>query len=155
MKRKVQFEESAIAEIEMSYKPLVTVSKLPQIQSSSDAYNLLLHTWDASKIEFVEHFKVMLMNRANRVLGVCTVCKGSSTGCIADPKLVFAVALKTNACNLIIAHNHPSGNLNPSKYDIALSLKIREGGKLLDIRVLDHLIISTEGYYSFADQGAM
>ena len=106
-----------------------------------------------SKIEFVEQFKAMLLNRANKVLGIFEVSSGSSTGTIADPKLIFAAAIKANACGIILAHNHPSGNLNPSQADIDLTRRMREGGKLLEVQVLDHVIITCEGYYSFADEG--
>lgn len=146
---------TVIAEIEVSYKPLIRISLLPEINCSKDVYELFLQTWDKTKIEYVEHFKVMLMNRANRVLGICTLTTGGVTGCIADPRMVFGLALKTNACSLIIAHNHPSGNIKPSRADEELSYKMREAGKLLDIKVLDHIILTTEGYYSFADEGAM
>lgn len=146
---------SSVAEIEISYKPILKISTLPKVQDSTGIYKLFIETWDKTKIEFVEQFRIMLLNRANRVLGICTITTGSSTGTIADPKLIFAVALKANACSLAMAHNHPSGNLLPSKDDCGITQKIREGGKLLDISVLDHLIVSTEGYYSFADEGAI
>ena len=92
----------------------------------------------------------MLLNRANKVLGIFEVSSGGSTGTVADPKLVFAAAIKANACGIILAHNHPSGNLQPSQADIDLTKKMKEGGKLLEIQILDHVIITTEGYYSFA-----
>lgn len=145
---------SQIAEIEVSYKPLVKLSLLPEVRCSQDVYDLFLSSWDMSKINYVEHFKVMLLNRANKVMGICTLTTGSNTGCIADPRMVFVLALKTNACGVIIAHNHPSGNIIPSQADTELSKKMKEAGKLLDIRVLDHLIITTEEYYSYADEGA-
>ena len=81
-------------------------------------------------MRFVEQFKVMLLNRANRVLGIFEVSNGSSTGTVADPKLIFAAAIKANACGIILAHNHPSGNLQPSKADIDLTRKVKEGGFL-------------------------
>lgn len=74
---------------------------------------------------------------------------------MADPKLIFAAAIKTNACGIILAHNHPSGNLQLSQADIDLTLKMKEGGKLLEIQVLDHVILTSEGYYSFADEGLL
>ena len=146
---------NSVAEIELSYRPILKLSTLPKVQRSEEIYRLLIETWDKTKLEFVEQFKVMLLNRANRVLGICTITTGSSTGTIADPRLIYAVTLKSNACNIILAHNHPSGNLCPSKYDCELTQKIKEGGKLLDVTVLDHLIVSIDGYYSFSDEGAM
>lgn len=95
----------------------------------------------------------MLLNRANKVLGIFEVSSGSSAGTVADPKLIFAAAIKANACGIIMAHNHPSGNLSASQADIDLTKKVKEGGKLLEIQMLDHLIVTTETYYSFADEG--
>ena len=77
------------------------------------------------------------------------------SGEVADPKVIFAAAIKSAASSIILAHNHPSGNLRPSSADISLTRKIKAGGELLDIAVSDHLIISREGYYSFADEGLM
>ena len=144
-----------VAEIQLSYKTHVRPSDRPKINSSKDAYNLLLQSWDADKIEFVEQFKVLLINRANRVLGIVDISTGGLTGTVADPKIIFASALKANACSLIMAHNHPSGNRQASQTDIDLSKKMKEGGKLLEIQVLDHIIVTTEGYLSLADEGLM
>ena len=146
---------NTVAEIEISYRPVRKLSSLPRIKTSGDAYRVFMISWDKAKLEFVEQFKVMLLNRANRVLGICTISTGSSTGTIADPKLIFGVCLKANACNLILCHNHPSGSLTPSKSDDLLSQKIKEGGRLLEVAVLDHLIVTNEGYYSFADEGVL
>ena len=146
---------NSVAEIEISYKPILKLSTLAKVQSSEDVYRLLIKTWDKTKLEFVEQFKVVLLNRTNRILGICTISTGNSTGTIADPKLIFAVALKSNAGSLIMVHNHPSGNIVPSKADCKLTQRIKAGGKLLEITILDHLIISSEGFYSFADEGAM
>lgn len=155
MQQTNQPDTISIAEIEIRYTPKYKVSDLPQIKRSGDLYHLLLHSWDKSKLEFVEQFKVVLINRASRILGICTLSTGSGSGTIADPKLVFAVALKANATSVILAHNHPSGNLMPSESDKAMTQKMAECGKWLDLKVLDHLIVTTEGYYSFADEGAM
>ena len=155
MQQQSQSDNIYIAEIEISYMPKYKASDLPQIKHSGDLYQLLLHSWDKSKLQFVEQFKVVLINRANRILGICTLSTGSASGTIADPKLVFAVALKANANSIVLVHNHPSGNLMPSANDKALTQKMAECGNWLDLKVLDHLIITAEGYYSFADEGAM
>ena len=94
-----------------------------------------------------------LMNRANRALGIAQVSHGGISGTVADPKVIFQHALKANASSVILLHNHPSGNTQPSEADIHLTKKLVEGGKLLDIAVLDHLIVTIDGYYSFADEG--
>lgn len=93
----------------------------------------------------------MLLNSANRVLGVMEVSSGGVAGTVADPKVIFAAALKCSA--LILAHNHPSGNLRPSQADTNLTKRLVNGGELLDIAVLDHLIITEDDYLSFADEG--
>jgi len=142
-----------VAEIQLIYKSDVKPSQRPKVNGAKDAYNVLLENWNDSKIEFVEQFKVLLQNRANKALGVFEVSSGSSTGTVADPKLIFAAAIKANACGIILAHNHPSGNLQPSQADIDLTKKVKEGGKLLEIQVVDHLIVTKEGYYSFANDG--
>jgi len=97
----------------------------------------------------------MLLNRAGRVLGIIEVSSGGLSGTVADPKVVFSAALKGNASSIILAHNHPSGNLRPSQADLDLTKKIQRGGQLLDITVSDHLIITSEGFYSFTDEGLM
>ena len=142
-----------VAEIELVYKTTVKPSERRKITTSKDVYDLFLESWDPNKIEFVEEFKVMLLNRSNKVLGICSFTTGGVSGTVADPKLVFIAALKANASNVMIAHNHPSGNLKPSKADEDLTLKIKEAGKFLDLPLLDHFIITKEVYFSFADEG--
>jgi DNA repair protein RadC len=146
---------NTVAEVELVYKSKVKPSERPQVKSSKESYNLLLQTWDQNRIEFVEQFKVILMNRANRVLGIYVLSTGGVTGTVADPKLVFIAALKANACNIILSHNHPSGNLKPSRADEDLTRKIKEAGIFLDIKVIDHIIVTSEGYYSFSDEGML
>ena len=149
------FDYAKVAEIRLTYLTKVKASERREITSSKDCYHILLDCWNRSSIEFVEEFKVLLLNRANKVLGIVPISKGGVAGTVADPKLIFAAALKANASSVILAHNHPSGNLKPSQADIQLTQKIKEGGKFLDLPVLDHVIISTESYYSFADEGTL
>ena len=94
----------------------------------------------------------MLLNRANKVIGLVDISVGGFAGTIADPKVIFGAALKAGASSLILAHNHPSGNLKPSKADISLTHKLISAGSFLDISVFDHIIITAEGYLSFADE---
>ena len=107
------------------------------------------------RIELLEDFKIMLLNQANRVLGLFQLSRGGITGTVADPRLIFGAAIKACATTIILSHSHPSGNLQPSRADEELTIKIREGGKFLDIRVADHIILSTAGYFSFADEGLL
>ena len=123
--------------------------------------NLLRHpwppyeVWEDDKIDFIEQFKVVLLNRSNMVIGVVNVSSGGVTGTVADPKVILAAAIKSNSVNIVLAHNHPSGNTNPSTADEELTYKIKEAAKFHDLKVLDHLIITREDYYSFADEGLM
>src|SRR5690554_4680230 len=149
---KKQFE---VAEIQLTYKTKVKPSLRPKITSSKEAYEILVENWDEDKLEFVEQFKVLLLNRANKVLGIFEVSTGGVSGTVADPKLIFVAAIKGNASAMILAHNHPSGQLKPSDADINVTKKLKDGGKYLEISVLDHIIVTSEGYYSFADEGLM
>lgn len=141
-----------VAEISINYKSHPRQSERPKILSSQDSYIILLENW-SEQIELREEFKVILLNRANRVLGIVPISTGGVSSCIVDAKLVFGAALKACASAMVLAHNHPSGNLNPSGADLRLTKKLRSAGDLLDITVLDHLIITPLSYYSFADEG--
>jgi DNA repair protein RadC len=142
-----------VAEVELFYKSKVKASDRPQILSSRNAYNVLGKAWDQGKIEFVEQFEVLFLNRANKVLGIYNVSTGGVTGTVADPKVIFVAALKANACSIVISHNHPSGNVKPSRQDEELTQKIKSAGQLLDIKLIDHLIVTNQTYFSFADEG--
>jgi DNA repair protein RadC len=144
-----------VAEVEISYKPDYKVSERPQISRSNDAYQILIQQWNPDKIALLEEFKILLVNRRNRVLGVVEISQGGLSGTVADPKVIFAAALKSCASGIILAHNHPSGELDPSREDTALTNKIKACAELLDLKVLDHLIISKDSFYSFADEGMM
>jgi DNA repair protein RadC len=142
-----------VTEVELVYRSIVKPSLRPSVGSSSEAHKILFKNWNSDKLELIEQFKVLLLNTYNKVLGIFEVSTGGVTGTIADPKIIFSSALKANATGIILAHNHPSGNLQPSTADINLTKKIVGAGELLDIKVLDHLIITSESYYSFRDQG--
>ena len=100
-----------------------------------------------------EQFWTLLMNRANRVIKKVNISEGGISGTVADPKKIFKMALDHNASSMILCHNHPSGNIQPSEADIRLTKKLKEAGLLLDLPVLDHLIFGTDSYFSFADEG--
>lgn len=146
---------SNVAEVELVYKSKVKASDRPGIATSKDAYDVLQAIWEEGKMDLVEQFKVLFLNRANKVLCVYNVSSGGITGTVADPRLIYSAALKVNAVSLVLSHNHPSGSLKPSRQDEELTQKIKCAGSFLDIKVLDHLIISSEGYYSFADEGLL
>ena len=141
-----------VAEIQLTYSNKVKAKDRPQICSSKDAYWVLESNW-SNQISLVEEFNILLLDRANRVLGMCPISKGGVAGTVVDLKIVFAAALKGRASSIILAHNHPSGSLTPSQMDIDLTKKFERAGEILDIRVLDHIILSPDGgYYSFSDE---
>jgi DNA repair protein RadC len=140
-----------IAEIQIIYSPTIKKQFRIKITNSTNAYESLINTWDKNIIELQEEFKILLLNNANEVLGINSLSKGGSKGTVVDIKLLFSIALKTCATAIIIAHNHPSGKLKPSEADIAITKKIRSAGELLDIKLLDHLIITNDGFYSMVD----
>lgn len=142
-----------IAEIEISYSPKLKTSELITVSSSDQAYEVLSADW--KDLRRIESFKILLLNQANKLLGISTVSKGGVSGTVADVRVIFQAALKANASSVILSHNHPSGNLKASQQDILLTKKIKEGGKLLDIAVLDHLIVTDVGFSSLADDGNM
>ncbi|MCX6315965.1 MAG: JAB domain-containing protein [Bacteroidetes bacterium] len=144
-----------VAEIELTYKSKVKPADRPKVNSVASAYDLLMSVWDMNKIELVEQFYILLLDRGSTCLGVSEISRGGVSACFVDTKILFGTAIKAKASGIILAHNHPSGNLKPSRLDEALTLKIIEGGKLLDIDVQDHLIVTPQSYYSFAEYGLM
>lgn len=144
-----------VAEIELIYKTKVKASERPYISSSKEVYQLVLQCWNPDTIEFFEQFKILLLNQSNKVLGIYEVSSGGISGTVVDIRLIFAAALKASAVSLIMVHNHPSGQIKPSEADKQITRKVREAGSILEIKLLDHLIITPETYYSFADEGAL
>ena len=146
-------ELSMVAEVELVYRNKVRPSDRPKVSKSKDAYDCFMATWNQDKIEFIEQFKMILLNRAGRVLGIVDISTGGVSGTVVDLKVIFSAALKACACSIILAHNHPSGNLKPSQNDLELTKRIARAGEIIDISVNDHVIITSEGFYSFADEG--
>ena len=144
------FNPFNITEIELSYKNEIPLHHRPQLLSNEDAANFLQNIWN-DNFSFQEEFNIVYLNRNNRVLGVFNLAKGTVSNCIVDIKLAFVTAIKANCSSLIFAHNHPSGNKKPSISDIALTEKFEEVGKLLDINIVDHIILTPDGeFFSFA-----
>ena len=140
-----------ISEINVSY--INEHSGKIKASSSRDAYAIALDNWNKDTIELQEEVKVILLNRANGLVGIYSLSKGGISASVVDIKLVLSVALKAVASNMIIVHNHPSGNLKPSEVDISLTNRLKKAAQTVEINLLDHLIISKEGYYSLADEG--
>jgi DNA repair protein RadC len=126
-----------------------------QIKSSNDCYQAFKLFYDQDTIELTESFIALYLNRANNTLGWLKVSQGGITGTVADTRIILATALKIAATGIIISHNHPSGQLNPSDADIELTKKLKQSAAIMDISVLDHIIYTVSGYYSFADEGLM
>ena len=144
-----------ISEVELIYKTKIKNTDRPQIHNTKESCQLFRQFWDPGKIDLLEEFKVLLLNRANRVLGIYQLSTGGVTGTVADVRLILAMALKTMASAIILCHNHPSGNPKPSKADEELTYKVKEAANLHDIKVLDHMILTSEDYFSFADEGLL
>jgi DNA repair protein RadC len=130
----------------------LTADDKPKITGSRDVFEVL----KADLLDIAhEEFWILLLNRANRVIRKSQVSQGGVAGTVADPKIIFKLALDELASGIILAHNHPSGNLTASQADLDLTKKLKEAGKLLDIQVLDHVIVAGQKYFSFADEGMM
>lgn len=144
---------SIIAALEIGRRRGETETKAPdEIRSSRDGYNVMRrHLMDLNH----EEFWIMLIGRSNKVLAKELVSKGGLSGTVADPRIIFHIAIQHQASNIIMVHNHPSGSLKPSREDLMLTKKIVDAGNLLDIKVLDHLIITDAGYFSFGDEGLL
>jgi DNA repair protein RadC len=145
-----------ISEVKLTYQSKVKSSDRIKVNDSQDAFNVFYDHWDLDTIEHIEEFKILLLNRANKILGLASLFKGGGSGTVIDQKVIFQYSLKANAHQIILAHNHPSGNLNPSSADQSITTKIKNGAELLNITLLDHLIISPDRcFYSFADEGLL
>jgi len=144
-----------VAEVKVSYLPKLPISTQPRVSNSFDAEKIFRFNW-SNDMELIEEFNVLFLNRANIVKGMLRLSRGGLTGTVADPRILFATALKGLASAIIAGHNHPSGTLKPSSQDIELTRKLKEIGKLHDIQLIDHIIlVPHSGFYSFADEGML
>ncbi len=141
------------AALEMGRRRQLTDPKeQPKVQSSRDAYNLIAPIIADNNFE---EFWILLLNRGSKLIKKIKISSGGVNAVLADPRLIFKHAIENLASVIILVHNHPSGNLQPSREDLNITKKLQEGAKLLDVSVPDHLIITQEGYFSFADEGLM
>lgn len=129
--------------------PKISAKDRLRAQTPKDAYHILRSDWDDNTINLLEEFKVMSLDRQMRLNAISTISKGGMAGTVVDLKILFATALLSKAQCIIIAHNHPSGTLKPSKQDIAITEKIKEAGDILDIPLKDHIIVTEDSYCSF------
>jgi DNA repair protein RadC len=147
-------QQTNISEVRLVYRTKVKASERPQVKCSKDAFDIFMESWDLDSIEHIEEFKLMLLTRSNKVLGIASISKGGLSGTVTDVRIILQYAIKSNASGIIICHNHPSGNLQPSESDLAITRKVKDSAILMDIQLLDHLIIIPEGrYYSMVDEG--
>lgn len=140
------------AALELGSRRTDKTNEKPQIKCSHDAFTLLPA---AMLNNHVEEFWIILLSRSNKVIGKERISKGGTTATVVDVKLIIRHAIEYLAQGIILAHNHPSGNLTPSGQDDTLTTKVKQAAALLDINVLDHLIVSSAGYYSYSDEGRL
>ncbi len=142
-----------IAEIKVSYS--TNLKNRIKLVDCKEVYQFVLSQWNIDLIEFQEECKVILLNRANFVLGIYDLSKGGISGTVVDIRIILGVALKCNASGIILVHNHPSGNMIASEADKQITNKLKKGCELLDVTLVDHLIISKKEYYSFVEKGIL
>lgn len=142
-----------VSEVELTYKNNVPYNQRQKISNSQGAYEILTNLFPENTMDYRETFIVLYLNRANQVLGYSVISQGGTSSTTVDIKMVIQTALLANASCIMLAHNHPSGNVQPSSDDNKITKRIMEAAKLFDITVLDHIIITNESYYSFTDNG--
>src|SRR5664280_325576 len=147
-------QQITVSEVRLVYRTKIKASERLQVKCSKDAFDIFIGSWELDSIEHFEEFKLMLLTRSNKVLGIASISKGGINGTVTDVRIILQYAIKSNASGIIICHNHPSGNLQPSESDLTITKKIKESGNLMDIQLLDHLlIVPEEKYCSMADEG--
>ncbi len=155
MKSKTVLNQASMHEVEILYKRPV-LDQMPRIENSETANSIVHQAIDGISLDYKEHFWCFFLTNANTVLGYSEIGNGTAAGVAVNVSEVFATALKTSSSGIIIVHNHPSGMLKPSTSDRDLTNKIRVLGELHGIKLIDHLIITSEKrYYSFADDGEL
>ena len=141
----IELDALKIAEIQVKYLPKIKPSERVQVTCSKDSEKVFRYIWEYP-LELKECFYALFLNRANKVIGYLLISVGGISGTIIDPRNIFQAALKVNASSYIVAHNHSSNNPTPRDSDLKITRKLKEGGKLLDILLVDLLIILEEGY---------
>jgi DNA repair protein RadC len=146
---------TTVSDVKLIYSPKMKASERPMVTRSQEVHRVFMDTWDLNNLHFIEEFKLMLLNRGNRVLGVVAISSGGLTGTVADPRVILRYALLSGATAIALAHNHPSGHTNPSHADEAITQKIKQAAQLIDVQVVDHIILTGEQYLSMADEGLL
>jgi DNA repair protein RadC len=140
-----------ISEIAITYKPNHYTKE--SLSSVTNAADILRMFWNPETIEYYEECKVLYLDRANHILGVYNVSRGGLNGTVMDVRMIYQGALKANAHSIIVSHNHPSGNREPSEEDRTITRQIKSAGEFLSIKLLDHIIMTKDSYLSFRDNG--
>lgn len=140
-----------VAEISVSYS--TNQADKIKITNCRDTFDFIITNWNLDIIEFQEECKIVLVNRANFVLGIYELSKGGISGTVVDIRIILSVALKCNASGIILVHNHPSGNIIPSEADKQITKKLLNACKLLDLVLIDHFIICRNTFFSFKQEG--
>jgi DNA repair protein RadC len=155
MNYKVKNEVLTVCEVKINYYPKVKPAERPVLKSSADIYKMLIDSrvFPPETIEYKEYFKVILFNQACKVLGISHISEGRTNQVAVDVKHIMQAAIRSNATGMTLCHNHPSGNCNPSRQDDLITKRIKDACTVMGISVLDHIIISPENYYSYADEG--
>lgn len=146
-------KEYKIPQVRLTY--VGESNPLNKVSGSLDCAEIFRASYDEGVIEYTEHFKVMYLNRANIPLGIHEVSCGGTAACLVDVKVIFTGALLANATSIIVCHNHPSGNCQPSFQDDSITKKLVNAGRILDIKVLDALIITKDSHFSYNDEGRL
>lgn len=147
--------KNTLPEFSISLKYKSKKSELKTITCPGDAADVARQCFNADTMDWVESFIVIALNQANKVLGFYKVSSGGVSATVSDPKVIFQFALLSNASAIILAHNHPSGNLEASNADKAMTEKIKNASKMLDITLIDHIIVTDESYTSFSQMGLL
>lgn len=143
-----------IHEVTVEYKPSYKQSELTKISDVNESVSFLRAIWE-DDILYRERFYMLMLNRQNKVIGFTLISIGGSSSCIVDVKMIMQSAILTHSCGIIIAHNHPSGNLKPSNPDLAITKQVKEACKIFDFALVDHIILTENSYYSFANEGIL
>lgn len=146
--------DSIVSEIQLKYQPQPLTES---IHGAKEIHKLLINrVFDADTIGYKESFKLLLLNQAHKIIGYTTISDGGLTSTVVDVRVVMQTALVTNATSIILAHNHPSGNIYPSSHDDSLTKKIKAACELMDIRLLDHIIVTPfDTFYSYCNEGRL
>ena len=145
----------SVGEVELTYKNRVPFNERQNVASADAAYHQVLNIIDPNKIDYKEFFVVIFCDKMGNITGYHTLASGGIDGCAVDVRQVMQGALLTNSACILVAHNHPSGGLRPSTADREVTKMINNACKALNIRLLDHLIVSNHGYYSFKSDGEL